>query len=398
MIAFGYQIDLTTMLFVNALTSFASALLFLCFWYATNDLKRPVSLLFWSIANLLLAAGFGALLSEAFGLTVRRMPLMANLTIDAGTAVALVATNLFLDRPRRDNWPIAVAAILAVVEVCYALTRATPDFGVMLILGCTLRGTLTVATGIALWRHADLPRRPPARLAAGFHFALAGVMALRSIAVLAGAEDSVAFELSSVVGLVTRLLLTWMIAICLLWMIARQLNEQLIWQATRDTLTGLSNRRVMWETGTRRVASLAHDGGNVALILLDIDHFKRLNDRWGHLAGDAALAAVAARIARTVRSADLVARVGGEEFMVLLEQGPDTSPAEIAERIRAAIEAMAIRLDDGTELRCTVSAGYSHIADRNATWERLIAQADSALYAAKAQGRNQVVDHARMAA
>lgn len=393
---FGSLIDLTTMLFVNALTSFASIFVFLRFWHGTDYVKRPASLLLWSIANVLLTIGFLALIAKAFGVTIPRVQLLANLTIDVGTAVALVATNLFLDRPRNDNWPIGAAALLAAVEISYALSRPHPDFGVMLLFGCAVRGTLIVATGLALWRHAPLPHRPPARLAALFHFAWAGIMALRSVAVLVGAESTLAFELSTVVGLLTRLLLTWMIAICLLWMIARQLDEQLIWQATRDPLTGLSNRRVMWEAGTKRIDALARDGGEQALILIDIDHFKQLNDRWGHLAGDAVLAAVAARIAATVRSTDLAGRIGGEEFMVLL--APDTKAvgAEIAERIRTEIEGMSIFLNDGTELGCTVSLGHSRAGRTDTTWEALIAEADIALYAAKNSGRNRVVDHAAL--
>lgn len=394
---FGSQIDLTTLLFVNALTSFASALLFLRFRYATDYLKRPASLLLWSVANVLFMLGFVALLSTAFDLKLPRVPLISNLMIDAGTAVALVATNLFLDRPRKENWPIGVAGVVAVIEVAYALSRPHPDFGVMLLLGCAVRGTLTVATGFALWYHARLAHRPPARLAAIFHFIWAGIMGLRGVAVLVGAESSFAFEMSSILGLLTRLLLTWMIAICLLWMIARQLDEQLVLQATRDTLTGLPNRRVMWETGTSRIESIVQDGGELALILLDIDHFKRLNDRWGHPAGDAVLAAVAARIAETVRPTDLPARVGGEEFMILLAPASKATVAEIAERVRAEIEALSIVLNDGTELRCTASLGHSRMGRQGASWEALIAQSDIALYAAKNSGRNRVVDHAMLA-
>ncbi|MEC3911944.1 diguanylate cyclase [Sphingobium sp. CR2-8] len=390
---FGSQIDLTTMLFVNAFTSLVSACLFLGFWRATDYVKRPASLLLWSLANILMTSGFVALMLSAFNIMVPRIQLIANLTIDVGMAVALVATNLFLNRPSRDNWPIGFAVLLALVEVAYALSLPKPDFGVMLLFGCALRGLLTIATGVALWRHADLPHRPPARLAAVLHFAWAGIMGLRSLAVLAGAESTLAFEISTVVGLVARLLLTWMIAVCLLWMIARQLDERLVWQATRDALTGLSNRRVMWEAGAKRIESLAQESADLALILLDIDNFKRLNDRWGHLAGDAVLVAVATRIAETVRSTDLVARVGGEEFMILLAPGPEAIEAEIAERIRVSIETMSVFLSDGTELRCTASLGHSRAARQGATWEALITQADMALYAAKHGGRNRVVDH-----
>lgn len=389
-------IDLTTMLFVNGLTSLATALLFLGFWWGTDYLKRSDSLLYWGAAYGLLTIGFLLLASNIFGLVVNRGQLIANLTIDAGTALSLVATNRFLDRPARENWPIVLAGGIAIGEAAYALSQTVPDYGVMLLIGVALRGLLTIATGVALWRHADASHRLPARLAAMFHFAWAASMAMRTVPVLIECQDIAAFELSSVVALIVRLLLTWMIAICLLWMIARQLDERLIRYATRDTLTGLSNRRVMWEAGARRIAALDRDGSEVLLILLDIDHFKQVNDRWGHPAGDAVLATVANRITETVGPGDLVGRVGGEEFMILLGAASPVSAVEMAERVRSAVEATAIPVAGDREIHCTISMGCSRTGRGGTTWEKLIAQADAALYAAKHGGRNRVVDHATL--
>jgi len=392
-----HPIDLTTMLFVNGLTSFATALLFLGFWWVTDYLKRSDSLLYWAAAYGLLTIGFVLLASNIVGWVLPRGQLIANLTIDAGTALSLVATNRLLHRPARDNWPIAVAGCIAIGEIAYALSRPVPDYGVMLLIGVVSRGLLTIATGVALWRHADASHRPPARLAAMFHFAWAVTMAMRAVPVLVETPGIAAFELSSVVALIVRLLLSWMIAICLLWMIARQLDERLIQYATRDTLTGLSNRRVMWEAGARRIAAPDRDGSEVLLILLDIDHFKQVNDRWGHPAGDAVLATVARRISETVGPGDLVGRVGGEEFMILLGAASPVSAVEMAERVRSVVEATAIAIADGREIHCTISVGCSRTAPGGTAWEKLIAQADAALYAAKHAGRNRVVDHAVLA-
>lgn len=393
----SHPIDLTTILFVNGLTSFAAAWLFVGFWRVTNYLKRSGSLLYWSAAYALLTIGFALLASNMFGLVIPRVQLIANLTIDAGTALSLVATNRLLGRPVRDNWPIAVAVLIAIGEAAYALSRPEPDYGVMLILGVAIRAPLTIAAGVALWRHADALHRPPARLAAAFHFAWAVTMAMRTVPVMIETQGITAFELSTVFALVVRLLLSWVIAICLLWMIARQLDERLIRYANCDTLTGLSNRRVMWEAGTRRIEAHNRDGAEVSLILLDIDHFKQVNDRWGHPAGDAVLAAVAKRIGESVRSGDLVGRIGGEEFMILLAQTPTVSAMEIAERVRSAIEATPIVLGDGQELRCTISAGCSRTDQGRTSWEGLIAFADAALYAAKHRGRNRVADQSALA-
>lgn len=231
----AHPIDLTTMFFANGLTSLATALLFLGFWRVTNYLKRSDSLLYWGAAYGLLSIGFLLLASNIVGLAVQRGQLIANLTIDAGIALSLVATNRLFGRPARENWPIAVAAVIAVGEAAYALSRPVPDYSVMLIIGVALRGPLAVATGLALWRHADASHRPPARLAAMFHFAWAATMVMRVVPALFETQDRHAFEISSVVALTVRLLLSWVIAICLLWMIARQLDERLIRYANCDT-------------------------------------------------------------------------------------------------------------------------------------------------------------------
>lgn len=395
--ALDHPIDLTTMLFVNALTSFATALLFLGFWWATDYLKRPDSLLYWSAGYGLLTIGFLLLSSNIVGLVLPRIDLIANLMIDAGMALSLVATNRLLDRPARDNWPVVLAGCLAIGEVAYAVSQPVRVPGVMLLLGVAIRGMLTTAIGVALWRHAEPAHRAPARMAAMFHFAWAAMLALRLAPVLFEVQGLPTMEVIVSLALIARLLLTWTIGICLLWMIARQLNERVIRHATRDMLTDLSNRRVMWEAGTRRIAARDRGGTDVALVLLDIDHFKQVNDRWGHPAGDQVLTMVADRIRAAVRPDDLVGRVGGEEFMVLLAPTSPVSTIEIAERIRSAVERTPFALPDGREIRCTISVGCSGAGTSCPSWEKLIAQADVALYAAKDGGRNRVVDHATLA-
>lgn len=170
MAAANHPIDLTTMLFINGLTSFATALLFLCFWGATDHGRRPDSLLYWGAAYGLLTIGFLLLCSNIVGLVVPRVNLVGNLTIDAGMALSLVATNRMLGRPARENWPIALAGCIAIGEVAYALLLPVRGEGVMLVMGVAIRGIPTIAIGIALWRHAARAHRAPARMTATFHF------------------------------------------------------------------------------------------------------------------------------------------------------------------------------------------------------------------------------------
>lgn len=169
-------------------------------------------------------------------------------------------------------------------------------------------------------------------------------------------------------------------------------------RATRDNLTGLHNRAYFLEQVGSRCDQVIARGMSMALLMVDIDHFKRINDDHGHDAGDAALREVAKVLRDSTRTDDLVARYGGEEFLVALPVAAETGAVERAERIRRHLLGRPIRA--GREpLRLTVSIGVSR-ADQSRPWSvaGLISSADAALYEAKRAGRNRVVSAAGFAA
>jgi len=386
--AISAYFNLTTMLSVNMLTSALSLLLFLVMARSEHNGEVKISLRRWTESYLLLTLGFGLLQIPAYDFPLPHLIAVANLMIDAGVALGLVAANRLLNRPARSNWLLALPVLLAVIQVWHALVRSVDYDELLMLLGCVSRMSMALAVAWILWRHASAVQRPPARLAAVFHGIWAALLALRIIVLLVGGGDQTALEVSSSVGLTGRFMLTWMIAICLLWILARHLDDQLLQQASRDPLTDLLNRRSIWEAGQGR--------GNrpMELIMLDIDHFKSINDRWGHCVGDQMLTLVARTISAAVREGDMVARVGGEEFMVLPAAGANTRTSDIAERIRAAVAKAGLALEDGSVLQCTVSIGHARASGGDGRWERLVAEADAALYAAKHGGRNQVVAYA----
>lgn len=159
--------------------------------------------------------------------------------------------------------------------------------------------------------------------------------------------------------------------------------------ARTDVLTGARNRRDFFEIATHQLGVARRYEEAISLVLLDIDHFKRVNDSYGHEAGDDVLRRVA-RIAQAgIREADLVARYGGEEFIVLLPNSPTELAAVVAERIRSGIEqAFRPGLDPIGTL--TISAGVAGCVPREETLDELIHRADQALYRAKENGRNRV--------
>lgn len=168
---------------------------------------------------------------------------------------------------------------------------------------------------------------------------------------------------------------------------AREL-EALAAMARRDPLTGLANRRAFEEALSREVARAAREGAPLSAIALDVDHFKRVNDAHGHAAGDAVLAAVAARAAQALRAGDLLARVGGEELAALLPGATLERAAEVAERIRARVGGTPVAAG-AASLAVTLSAGCAALAPGE-DGPGLLARADERLYAAKRGGRDRV--------
>ena len=158
-------------------------------------------------------------------------------------------------------------------------------------------------------------------------------------------------------------------------------------RAATDGLTGLPNKRAVTDALKRTFAQAAMTKAPLALLLLDLDHFKQVNDQYGHAAGDQVLASVGAALRSVVRDQDFAGRNGGEEFAVLLPETEVTAGLEIAERVRATIAKLTV---PGTDVPVTVSVGVAGFPDHASTLERLEQLADAALYVAKLQGRNRV--------
>lgn len=164
-----------------------------------------------------------------------------------------------------------------------------------------------------------------------------------------------------------------------------------------DVLTGWHNRRYLTVRLGEELARARRDRARLVCLMLDIDHFKRVNDNWGHAAGDAVLREIAQRIETQVRASDIAARYGGEEFVVLLPGTDVDSALLLAERIRKAVSATPIALPNDESVTITASIGISEVQpapeadDLKTIGDSLIARADVALYAAKAAGRDRVM-------
>lgn len=170
----------------------------------------------------------------------------------------------------------------------------------------------------------------------------------------------------------------------------KRLEAELRTLATTDSLSGLNNRRAFLETGSALLEHCRRYHRPCGALMIDIDHFKRINDRHGHPIGDEAIRATARLVLEVLRDADVVGRLGGEEFAALVPHADAAGVRDTAERLRQAVQALAIPLPDAQPLQFTISIGCATFEGGALSLDELLQRADQALYRAKSGGRNRV--------
>lgn len=209
------------------------------------------------------------------------------------------------------------------------------------------------------------------------------------IAVLDGTNDKERLDLVVSLFSVAQMVNGVAATLSLMWIDVRLMQAELSRVAHTDALTGLPNRRAVRLRFGEESSRAARHGQRFALAIFDIDHFKQVNDRHGHATGDEMLKAVAAAFSADKRNEDVLGRIGGEEFLMLVAQQSIEGAREAAERLREA--AGRAHVDTGADkVRVTVSAGVALYPEDGQDWDHLFAVADRRLYAAKRGGRNRV--------
>ncbi|MCU7829291.1 MAG: diguanylate cyclase [Candidatus Thiodiazotropha sp. (ex Myrtea sp. 'scaly one' KF741663)] len=170
----------------------------------------------------------------------------------------------------------------------------------------------------------------------------------------------------------------------------KQTEEILKQQATHDSLTGLYNRKELEIRLLSETESAIRYNHKLSVFMLDIDHFKRINDNYGHQVGDIVLKSLSSRLEHSIRSTDYAARYGGEEFVVVLSETSLTQAEEVAERLCEQVAGYPVSVKEAKEIKLTISIGIATFPDHAESWEELLKAADMAMYAAKKAGRNQV--------
>ncbi len=170
----------------------------------------------------------------------------------------------------------------------------------------------------------------------------------------------------------------------------KNLEVELQRQAHLDHLTGLPNRRSFMDKSEVELSRAQRYDNTLSILMLDIDHFKQINDTYGHQAGDIVLKSLAMTFQEVLRNVDIIGRLGGEEFAAVLAETGIEKATEVAERLREVIASGEVELSEGNTINYTVSIGITTLIDRNSNIDVLLHEADKALYRAKQSGRNRV--------
>jgi diguanylate cyclase (GGDEF)-like protein len=246
----------------------------------------------------------------------------------------------------------------------------------------------------ALWEQHEERFRIPAGITSGMVVVLIGIVVYRAgLAAEIYQRADWQMPLDDVRWNNSMLALV-MLAHCLLimyvWFAAAEMYSAVEATAGIDVLTGCLNRRALMKLAAHEVARSERSGMPLTVVVIDLDHFKLVNDNFGHAGGDATLCALVALLQNRLRSVDVVARIGGEEFLLLLPDTDAMSGAKVVEGLRQAVEAMRVEFE-GREIMVTMSAGVTQGLPRSDSWTSMMNRADRALYDAKSAGRNRVV-------
>ena len=293
-------------------------------------------------------------------------------------------------RPMRSRWPlIAIGFVLAVYTALYLLR--IPYIGN--VINIPFVGVCGASAWILL-KYGKGPFAAVSRVSAVVLLAEMSVAGYRAVltnlsytrpweTVHAQTDPRWLFSLAAMAFLATFMVM------CDLWFLVTELQRELAEQARTDPLTGAMNRRAMEEAALRETARSIRHGHPLCAIVIDIDYFKGLNDARGHAAGDRALQELVCLVKSMLRTQDFFARMGGEEFTILLPDSPASAGILTAERVRQAIEALEVPFGTGP-IKFTVSAGVAQLDPAHGGWEEMLQRADAAMYEAKEHGRNAV--------
>lgn len=377
------DLDFGTLTAAGALVAFVSALLLI---FAATQYDRGGSALRLGVSHLLAAGAIMLLALSAGGNPI--MPLLAQPVFILAGFLALSATLSFEGTSRPVDLVIAIAAALGVLA-SMILAELPTDW--IRVVQLAVIGPLYISAAAVLWRSTGEKLR--ARIP------LAGIFLLHGVVNLVGLVEELLHEalpsgvpsFANWYGIIHVESMIYFIGSTLfLVALLKERSEMLHKSASlTDSLTGLPNRRAFFNAGDRVLERCRRSTSPCCVIAVDFDRFKAINDTYGHAIGDRVLQAFGALVRQQLRPTDVIGRLGGEEFAVVLPQMRLREAAEIGDRLRATFSEAAFNID-GREVRATLSGGIAVAFGDEQTVAEVLERADAALYRAKLNGRDRV--------
>lgn len=344
----------------------------------------------WGVANLCLGAAFAIRFERALVGQFLFNVFSATLVITC-LCLEYAAVSQLKRQPTRTGWVVAPPVLVFLVCLWFTFVERNISAELLFCNFVNLAMMCVIAWSL-LWKEKDL--RPFAdRIAAAAYLLLALATSGVIVDFIRNAQFTPEYDFSrprALFNVIAAILTEGIVFPLFLLMLSERLNQALLIQAMRDPLTGLYNRRAFEEIAYRELAGAVRSGSSLSVLMVDLDHFKRINDQYGHGAGDAVLDAAAVTLRGALRDEDFVCRWGGDEFCALLPRSKREQAEMAAERVRQAFERAEPQFE-AEAARVTVSIGIAAGQAQTADIADMVRLADAALYRAKNEGRNRIV-------
>ena len=380
------KFDLTTVIFMSMLLTFMLSMLLAITRSYHKEIRGPG---YWAVGNLVVGLGMVLVLIQLDTPKIVFLPGMA--LIGAGLSLYINGIQTFIGKVPNHRIPILVFILLIIIDMYFIVYLQDMHSAVVagaLIFACVylICARLTFAQekgfmGNLFWITSSL-------------FMLLGLLMLGRATLAYGADNAVYEKFADwpvnaytfMVGAVSQFFISSLFVV----MLSYRINENLVSIATIDGLTGVLNRRGLEDAAQKMQSICKRINLSMAVLMLDVDHFKKVNDQHGHLYGDGVLRHLTTVISDILRSGDIFGRYGGEEFCVFLPNTNEQEASRLAERIRAGVE-IALACVNQKRVNVTISIGVADSILAGYDFTGLVAAADKALFAAKNKGRNRVV-------
>ena len=382
------KFDLKTIIFMSMLLTFMLSMLLAITRKHHKDMGGPG---YWAVGNLVIGLGMVLVLIQLDAPKILFLPSMG--LIGAGLSLYINGIQAFVGKSPDHRIPIAVFLLLILFDLYFVLVRH--DMRSAVVVGALVFAVIYFYCARLTFSRDEGMLGNLFWIASSLYLVIALLMLGR--AYYAWQADANVFEAfatwpvnaySFMLGAVSQFFISSVFVL----MLSYKLNQNLEAIATIDGLTGALNRRGLEDAALKMQGICKRVNLCMAVLVIDVDHFKKINDKHGHLFGDDVLRALSKVIATTLRSGDIFGRFGGEEFCIFLPNTNEADANGLAERIRAAIQAALKNVND-TEVKGTVSIGVADSVRAGYDFKGLVAAADSALYAAKNSGRNRVMSY-----